>query len=587
MMARNKFNVDETLSQSFNLEMTKRSFVYVRQEKVRFLIAIAFQTLAVLAALCGPLCSAHALDVAVPNGDVHLLLLCVAGLLASVAVNIFFVTLSSRITAIIGQNIIRNLRRDLYAHLQQLSFDYYDSRPHGKILVRIINYVNSVSNLLSNGLINLLLQFINLIFIAIFMFITHLQLACVVLVGLPFAVGFVRVIKPAQRRGWQAYSNKSSNMNAYLNESIVCMRISQLFSREQFNTKTYEQLTNESKKAWYTASYPSISVGPAIELIRKLVTVLVIAYGIYWANPMVSVGVLIAMMQYCARFWQPINQIANFYNSFINNMAYLERIFEAIDEPVLIQNKPNAITLPPIKGDVTFEDVTFCYEKGVWVLNDVSFDVKAGQSIALVGSTGSGKSTIINLISRFYDCTEGCVKIDGYDVSDVTLNSLRTQMGLMMQDSFVFSASILDNLRYGNLEATDEELKAAAELVCADSFIQSLPQGYDTIMSEGGSMLSQGQKQLLSLARTMASNPKILILDEATSSVDTKTERDLQKGLDRALKGRTSFIVAHRLSTIKACDKIMFVQDGRILEVGSHQELMEKNGLYCNLCKQQ
>ncbi len=586
-MARNKFNVDENLSQSFNFEMMKRSFVYIRQEKVRFFSAITFQTIAILAALCGPLCSAHALDVAVPNGDVQLLLLCVAGLLASVAVNILFVTLSSRITAVIGQNIIRNLRRDLYAHLQQLSFDYYDSRPHGKILVRIINYVNSVSNLLSNGLINLLLQFINLIFIAAFMFVTHVQLACVVLVGLPFAVGFVSVIKPLQRRGWQAYSNKSSNMNAYLNESIVCMRISQLFSREQFNTNTYEQLTNDSKKAWYTANYPSISVGPVIELIRKLVTVLVIAYGIYWANPMVSVGVLIAMTQYCARFWQPINQIANIYNNFINNMAYLERIFEAIDEPVMIADKQGAAALPPIKGDVTFEDVTFCYEKDIRVLKNATFAVEAGQSIALVGPTGSGKSTIINLISRFYDCTEGCVKIDGHDVSGVTLNSLRSQMGLMMQDSFVFSASILDNLRYGNLTASDEELKAAAELVCADAFIKNLPQGYDTMMSEGGSMLSQGQKQLLSLARTMASDPKILILDEATSSVDTKTERDLQKGLDRALTGRTSFIVAHRLSTIKACDKIMFIQDGHIREVGSHQELIAKKGLYYNLCTQQ
>lgn len=586
-MARNKFNVDEKLSQSFNMEMMKRSFVYIRQEKARFSIAIFFQTLAILAALSGPLFSAHALDTAVPNKDISLLLLCALGLVVSMGINILFATLSSRVTAIIGQNIIRSLRRDLYAHLQQLSFDYYDSRPHGKILVRIINYVNSVSNLLSNGLINLLLQFINLIFIAIFMFSMHAQLALVVLVGLPFAVGFIGIINPIQRRGWQAYSNKSSNMNAYLNESIVCMRISQLFSREKYNTDVYQELTNESKKAWYTAVYSSTSVPPVIELIRKLVTVLVIAYGIYWANPMVSVGVLVAMTQYCARFWQPINQIATIYNNFINNMAYLERIFEAIDEPVMIKDAPNTMPLPPIKGDVAFEDVTFCYEKDIKVLKNATFNVAAGQSIALVGPTGSGKSTIINLISRFYDCTEGNVKIDGYDISQVTVHSLRGQMGLMMQDSFVFSASILDNLRYGNLNATDEELKSAACLVCADEFIQNLPQGYDTMMSEGGSMLSQGQKQLLSLARTMAADPKILILDEATSSIDTKTERNLQKGLDQALKGRTSFIVAHRLSTIKACDKIMFIQDGHIREVGSHQELIARKGLYYNLCQQQ
>lgn len=587
MSQRNKFDTDEALKTSFNTKMIKRSFVYIRREKVLFLKAIFLQLLAILAGLSGPLLSAHAIDVAIPQKNLSLLLIMSLLLVASIALNILFLTLSSKITTEIGQNIVRDLRHDLFEHLQELSFSYFDSRPHGKILVRVINYVNSVSNILSNGLISMLLQMFNLVFIAAFMFTLNVPLGWIVVSGLPFVVLFLALIKPRQRKGWQEYSNKSSNMNAYLNESITCMKITQLFTREKYNTQVYQKLTGESKQAWFKAVRCASAVGPFIDLVSRVVIAVMILYGIFWSETVVSFGVLLAMMQYCSRFWGPINQLSNIYNNFVNNIAYLERIFETIDEPVEIEDAADAREMPEIDGNVTFEDVSFAYEKDIKVLRNVSFSVKAGESVALVGQTGSGKTTIINLLSRFYDCTEGKILIDGKDISKVTHNSLRNQMGLMMQDSFVFSDTIMQNLRYGNLNADDNALKQAAKLVCADEFIQELSAGYDTVMAESGAMLSQGQRQLLALARTMAANPKILILDEATSSVDTKTERLLQQGINQMLKGRTSFIVAHRLSTIKACDKIMYIEKGEIKECGTHDELISKKGLYYKLCQNQ
>ncbi|MNC26751.1 putative ABC transporter ATP-binding protein [compost metagenome] len=322
----------------------------------------------------------------------------------------------------------------------------------------------------------------------------------------------------------------------------------------------------------------------SVDNLSTIVTALIFLVGLLTLDPKdVTFGVILAMSSYAARFWQPILNLSNLYNNFINAVAYLERIFETLDEPVTVSDIPDARELPPVQGRVTFDNVTFAYDPGLNILENISFDVRPGESIALVGPTGAGKTTVVNLISRFYDLTGGRILIDGQDISEITLKSLRSQMGIMLQDSFIFSGTILDNIRYGKLDATEEEVIAAAKAVCADDFIREFDQGYLTEVNERGSKLSQGQRQLISFARTLLADPRILILDEATSSIDAKTERLLQKGLNELLKGRTSFIIAHRLSTVKNCDRIMYVSNKGIAESGSHDELIARRGLYHRL----
>lgn len=443
--------------------------------------------------------------------------------------------------------------------------------------------MNSVSDALSNGIINFILEIFNLILIAVFMFMCDVRLSLVVMAGIPLFLIIVLVIKPAQRRAWQDVSNKSSNLNAYLHESLDGMKITQAFTREEENAKIYNNLNTKMYKSWMKAQYTSNLVWFSVNNISTWVVGAMYLVGFSLLGPAVQIGTLIAISAYAWRFWQPILQLSNLYNTFINAVAYLERIFEMIDEPVLVDDAPDATELPPIKGDVTFDDVTFSYDGSINVLEHFNLDVKAGESIALVGPTGAGKTTVVNLISRFYNINSGRVLVDGHDISKVTLHSLRAQMGIMLQDSFIFSGTIMDNIRYGRLDATDEEIIAAAKTVRAHEFISEMPDGYYTQVNERGSRLSQGQKQLIAFARTLLSDPKILVLDEATSSIDAKTERLLQEGLQALLRGRTSFIIAHRLSTIKNCDRILYISNKGIAESGSHDELMEQKGHYYQL----
>ena len=586
-MARNKFDIDESLESPFNIQHLKRSFIYVKKYKWKMLLALGASLLSVIFSLFSPLITKEALDVAVVNGDVPYLLWLGFLLAATIALSILFNVIRSRITAVVGQNIIYDIRQDLFTHLQQLPFSYYDNRPHGKILVRVVQYVNNVSDMLSNGIINFFLEIFNLVFVTVFMFITDARLALVILAGLPVLVLIVGSIMPKQRRAWQMFSNKNSNMNAYLHESILGASVTQIFTREKLNAKIgYTQFHN-CRRSFLKAVFVSNWVWYSVEIISVIVNACVFGFGVLVIRPMATFGTLVAMADYSTRFWRPIINLANLYNNLINTIAYLERIFETIDEPVLIEDAPDAKELPPIRGDVEFKDVVFEYEPGHPVLNHMNFHVKAGQSVALVGPTGAGKTTVINLISRFYDLTSGAVLIDGHDISKVTIHSLRSQMGVMLQDSFVFSGNVIDNIRYGKLDATYEEVVAAAKTVKADEFIREMENGYETEINERGSRLSQGQKQLISFARTLIADPKILILDEATSSIDTKTERLMQQGLNELLKGRTSFIIAHRLSTIQNCDVIMYVDDGVIQERGTHEELMALKGRYYELCMAQ
>ncbi|MCA1292854.1 ABC transporter ATP-binding protein/permease [Paenibacillus sp. alder61] len=583
-MARNRFDIDENLESPFDIKHFRRAMIYIRRQKKPMIVAFLLSALSAAIALSAPLILQHVVDVTIPEKAVGPLFGWSALMLATIVVSVVLATIRSRIMTRVGQDIIFEIRSDLFKHLQQLPFKYYDDRPQGKILIRVVNYVNSVSDVLSNGIINFILEMLNLIFIAAFMFAVDVRLSLITLAGLPVFLGIMLMIKTRQRRAWQAVSNKSSNLNAYLQESISGIGVTQIFSREKRNEGIFTRLAANFRKEWMRALRFNALIPFSVDNLATIVSALIFLVGLLALGPgEATFGVILAMSSYAARFWQPILNLSNLYNSFINAVAYLERIFETLDEPVTVSDVPNAKELPPVKGHVRFDDVTFAYDPGHNILEHLSFDVKAGESIALVGPTGAGKTTVVNLISRFYNLTGGQILVDGHDISQVTLKSLRSQMGIMLQDSFIFSGTIMDNIRYGRLDATEEEVIAAAKTVCADEFIREFEQGYQTEVNERGSKLSQGQRQLISFARTLLADPRILILDEATSSIDAKTERLLQQGLNELLKGRTSFIIAHRLSTVKNCDRIMYVSDKGIAESGSHDELIARRGLYYRL----
>lgn len=593
-MARNKFDVDEVLETPFDIRHLKRSLVYAAKYKKRIALSLILSALGSVIGLLSPMIVQNAIDnymipidqasAVSPDDRVKYIILSGIAVFACIVVSVIFAKIRSVMMTKVGQDIVYDIRKDLFEHMQRLSFEYYDSRPHGKILTRIINYINAISDLMTNGLINFILEMINLVFITIFMFFVNWQLALVTMAGLPVYAFIMIMIKNGQRKAWQQVSNKSSNLNAYLHESIVGVKISQMFTREEENAEINDKLAKKYKKAWMRAVAFSNLVWPSTDVVSIIVRAFIFGVGLLgMGTGVVSFGTIIAMTDYSARFWQPLMNLSNLMNTFINAVANLERIFEMMDEPVTVDDIPGAAEMPEIKGDVHFRDVTFAYEPGINILEHLSFDVKAGQSIALVGPTGAGKTTIVNLISRFYNISGGEVDIDDSDISKVTLHSLRSQMGIMLQDSFIFSGTIRDNIAYGKLDATDEEIRSACHIVGIDSYIESLPDSYNTVVNERGSGLSQGQKQLIAFARTIVSDPKILVLDEATSSIDAKTERYLQNGLNHLLKGRTSFIIAHRLSTIRSCDRIMYVSNKGITEAGTHDELMAKKGDYYRL----
>ena len=584
MARRNTYKEDEILEEPFDIRHLLRAWVYIKKHAGKMILALILSALGGAAALVSPMIVQRALDIAIPNSDVPMLYRLVVYASCFYIISVVFTTIRSHIMVNVSQDIIYQIREDLFKHLQKLPFQYYDDRPQGKILVRVVNYVNSVSDMLSNGLINVVLEIINLVFIVVFMFAVDVSLSLVVLAGVPFLMVFMFWIKNKQRKAWQAVSNKNSNLNAYLQENIVGARITQIFAREDENAEIFKKLSGDCRKTWMTAVSYSTLVWPGIDTISVLVRAAIFLFGlVIFSQGHETLGTIVAISSYASRFWQPIMNLGNIFNNFINNMAYLERIFETMDEPVTIDDAPDAKPIGKLVGEVTFENVSFSYEKGKEVLHDVSFSVKPGESVALVGPTGAGKSTIVSLISRFYDVQSGRILIDGQDISKVTLNSLRSQMGIMLQDSFIFSGTIGDNIRYGKLDATEAEIRRASKAVCADDFIKFMPKRYNTEVKERGALLSQGQKQLISFARTLLSDPAILVLDEATSSIDVQTEKALQKGLDAMLEGRTSFIIAHRLSTITKCDKIMYIDKGGITECGSHEELMAKKGDYYHL----
>ncbi|MBC1558165.1 ABC transporter ATP-binding protein [Listeria booriae] len=586
-MARNKFNVDEELEAEFDMTHLKRIMVFVKPYQKPIYITLFVILLANVATMLGPYLTKVVIDTAIPQKDMTLLAWLGVAFVASVIVT--GLCMWYRIGAItrIGQDILKDMRFSIFEHLQKLPFAYFDSRPHGKILIRVVNYINTLSDLLSNGLINLISDILSVVVTLAFMFAIDVKMTLYSLILIPVLFVIVMVIKNAQRRAYQQLSNKQSNLNAYIHESIAGIKVTQSFSRETENHEIFTEVSDAYRESWMKAVKIQFLLWPGVQNIAVITTCLIYFVGIKGLGVEVSTGTLVAFVGYVGNFWNPVINIGNFYNSLITATAYLERIFETMDVEPDIIDAPNARQMPTIKGNVRFDNVYFRYEEGKNILKGISFDVKAGESIALVGPTGAGKTTVINLLSRFYDINEGEISVDGENIAEVKLRSLREQMGVMLQDTFIFSGTILENIRYGKLDATEEEVIAAAKVVRAHDFISALKDGYHAEVKERGSTLSAGQRQLISFARALLADPKILILDEATSSIDTQTEMLLQEGLEKLLEGRTSFIIAHRLSTIKNSSRIFYIDNGRIQESGSHDELMAKKGYYYQLYQSQ
>lgn len=585
-MARNKYNVDEELETGFNLEYLKRLLKYMKPYKTKITISLLLMLLSSSISLIGPVIVKTSLDDYIPNKNI----------IGLISISILYIMIFISVAIImkhrmytmgeVGQSILVDMRHDLFKNLQYVPFNYYDSRPHGKILVRVVNYINSLSDILSNGFINLIADMVTLIMTIIFMSFLSIKLTLVTLMGIPILLVVMLSIKNAQRRSFQKLSSKQSNLNAYIHESINGIKVTQSFSRKRKNVEIYEELCADCSGTWMKAVSLNFLVWPSIETISIMSISGIYIFGILVFRSEISIGLLVAFISYVWIFWAPITNIGNFYNTLINAMAYLERIFESMDEQTEF-DKEDALSLESIKGNVTFENVYFEYEENSSILENINMNVKSGEKIALVGPTGAGKTTIVNLLSRFYKIKSGNILIDGVDINDITLKSLRKEVGVMLQDPFVFSGTIMENIRYGRLDATDEEVIEAAKIVRADDFIKEFKDGYNTNLNEQGNGLSVGQKQLISFARVLLSNPRILILDEATSSIDTETEALLQEGIEELLKGRTSFVIAHRLSTIVNADKIMYIGNKHILEEGTHENLIKQRGLYYNLYKSQ
>jgi len=488
----------------------------------------------------------------------------------------------------LGHNTIFDIRKELFDHVQTLSFKYFDDRPAGKILVRITSYVDGFQNLLSNSIIQLIVDIFTLVAITIIMFTIDWRLTLISFTILFPLVIFTTLIRKRIAKWARLVANRSSNRTAYIHENIMGSVITQAFNRQEYNSKELERIDNDVNSQYMHQHIVQSTMGPVVDMLSTIATILVYFFAIKFThgdfvNGGLTLGQLTAFTAYMVRFWSPITSFTNVLSQFSEATSHIERIFETIDEKPDITDKPDAYDMPDITGSVEYKNVTFAYDKENTVLDNVSFTVKPGQMIAFVGPTGAGKTTVVNLLSRFYDVTDGAVLIDGHDVRDVTLKSLRTQVGVMMQDSFVFSGTIIDNIRYGRPTATDEECIDAARKIYASTFIEALPQGYYTKVQERGAGLSTGERQLLSFARAILADPKILILDEATSSIDTQTELLIQKALHKLLENRTSFVIAHRLSTIKRADKIMCIANHGIAESGTHDELMAQKGIYYEL----
>jgi len=484
----------------------------------------------------------------------------------------------------VAHRTVRDIRNDLFAKLQTLPLRFFDQRTHGELMSRLANDVENISNVLTESVTQLISSALSLVGVAVVMFVLNARLALVSLVTIPLMMFLSKWVAARTRKGFREQQETLGTLNGIIEETITGQRVVKAYVRERAVVEEFEVVNRKLQHAATGAQIFAGVLGPMTNFVNNVGFAIVAGAGGWMAvQGLVTVGTIASFVNYARQFGRPLNQIANLYNSVQSALAGAERVFEILDEIPELADAPDAQPLDTILGDVAFDDVCFGYEKGVPVLKHVSLRAEPGQTVALVGPTGAGKTTVVNLLTRFYDIDSGGITIDGKDIREVQKADLCRQLGIVLQDTFLFSESVMENIRYGRLDATDEDVIAASRLANADQFIHRLPQGYDTPLSERGSNLSQGQRQLLAIARAVLADPSVLILDEATSSVDTRTEKNIQEAMLRLMEGRTSFVIAHRLSTIRDADKILVIDDGEIIERGTHQELLAEKGFYHNL----
>ncbi len=561
--------------------VARRLAAYLAPHRRQLLIATVLALLAAGLGLAGPYIVRFAIDVGIGRRSLSAALAAAAGFTALNALAWRVRLWQVRMLIRVGQDIMYTIRVELFSHLQRLSMRFYDTHEVGRIISRMTSDVGVLEDFATWAIVQVASDVFVLVGILAVMFVMDWQLTLVTFTVLPpMAVGTF-LWRAKARESYRAVRRAISRINASLAENINGVRVIQALSREDHNLRLFQGINRHNLQVNLHAGLLSAVYFPSVEFMNAVATAMVIWYGGYQAlQGHLSQGALVAFLLYVSRFFQPVRDIAMRYNSLLATMASGERIFQLLDTEPEVQDKPEAFALPPVRGHVQFDHVSFWYEPGKPVLKDVCFEVQPGQTIALVGSTGAGKTSIVKLLGRFYDVSDGAIRVDGYDIRDVTLASLRKQIAIVLQENFLFSGSVMENIRYGRLEATDEEVIEAARLVGAHEFICRLPYGYHTQVQEGGAILSTGQKQLVAFARAVLADPRILILDEATANIDTETERLIQQALEKLLKGRTSFVIAHRLSTIVRSDLILVVERGQIVESGTHEELLAKRGRY-------